>query len=130
MSNVGGVALVVAKTTTSTTTNKAPFSPFFKPLFVGPNGGGVCMKPGGSVAGSRLNLKARNDTDGQRFVFTVNSHIKLINNNELCLAFDASASKKSNVGTPLQLLRPLLLTSCEKTGARYTTWRMVALPAN
>ena len=90
----------------------------------------VCMEAGGSVAGSRLNLKACNDTDEQRFLFTANGQIKLISNNELCLAIDASASKQGGGGTPLHLLRSLSLTNCEKSGARYTTWRMVALPSN
>ena len=97
---------------------------FFLPAF------GVCMEAGGSVAGSRLNLEACNDTDKQRFEFTANDQIKLISKDELCVTVDASASKQGGGGTPLHLLRSLSLTNCEKSGARYTTWRMVALPSN
>ena len=90
----------------------------------------VCMEAGASVVGSRLNLEACNDTDEQRFEFTANDQIKLMSNDELCLAIDASGSKQGGGGTPLHLLRSLSLTNCEKSGARYTTWRMVALPSN
>ena len=97
---------------------------FYLPAF------GVCMETSGSVAGSRLKLKACNDADEQRFVFAANGQIKLMSNNELCLAIDASASKQGGGGTPVHLPRPLSITNCEKSRARYTTWRMVALPAN
>ena len=90
----------------------------------------VCMEADDSVAGSRLNLEACNDTDKQRFEFTANDQIKLASNDELCVTVDASASKQGGGGTPLHLLRSLALTNCEKSGARYTTWRMLALPSN
>lgn len=90
----------------------------------------VCIEAGGSVAGSRLNLEACNDTDKQRFEFTANDQIKLMSNEELCLAIDASGSKQGGGGTPLHLLRSLSLANCEKSGTRYTNWRMVALPSN
>ena len=90
----------------------------------------VCMEAGGSVAGSRLNLEACNDTDEQRFEFTANGQIKLMSNEELCLAIDASGSKQGGGGTPLHLLRSLSLANCEKSGPRYTTWRIVTPPSN
>ena len=84
----------------------------------------VCMEAGGSVVGSRLNLETCNDTDEQRFEFTANDQIKLISNNELCLAIDASGSKRGGGGAPPHLLRSLSLTNCKKSGTRFTTWRM------
>ena len=90
----------------------------------------VCMEADDGVAGSRLNLKACNDTDEQRFVFTANDQIKLMSNEELCLAIDASGSKQGGGGTPLHLLRSLSLASCEKSGTRYTTWRLGAPSSN
>ena len=90
----------------------------------------VCIEAGGGVAGSRLNLEACNNTDEQKFEFTANDQIKLIGNDELCVTVGARASKQGGGGTPLHLLRSLSLTNCEKSGARYTTWRMVALPSN
>ena len=97
---------------------------FYLPAF------NVCIEADDSVAGSRLNLEACNDTEEQRFEFTANDQIKLVSNEELCLAIDASGSKQGGGGTPLHLLRSLSLTNCEKSRARYTTWRLVALPAN
>jgi len=90
----------------------------------------VCMEAGGSVVGSRLKLEACNDTDAQRFEFTANDQIKLMSNDELCLAIDASGSKQGGGGTPRHLLRSLSLMNCEKSGVRYSTWRIVALPSN
>ena len=90
----------------------------------------VCMEAGGSVAGSRLNLGACNDTDAQRFEFTANDQIKLISNDELCLAIDANGSKQGGGGTPIHLLRSLSLTNCEKSGTKYTIWRIVTPPSS
>ena len=90
----------------------------------------VCMEADDGVAGSRLNLEACNDTDEQRFKFTANEQIKLVNNDELCLAIDASGSKQGGGGKPLHLLRSLSLANCEKSGTKYTTWRIVTPPSN
>ena len=90
----------------------------------------VCMEADGNVAGSLLNLEACNDTDGQRFEFTANDQIKLMSNDELCVTVDASTSKQGGGGTPPHLLRSLSLTNCEKSGTRFTTWRMLAPPFN
>jgi hypothetical protein len=97
---------------------------FYLPVF------DVCMEVCGSVAGSRLNLKACNDTEERRFEFTANDKIKLISNEGLCLAIDASSSKQGGGGTPLYLLRSMSVTNCETSGTRYMTWRMVAMLSN
>ena len=90
----------------------------------------VCMKAEGGVEGSGLSLEACNDTDAQKFKFTSNDQIKLISNDEMCIAINASGSRKGGGGMPLHLLRSLSLRNCENVGTRYTTWRLVAPSSN
>lgn len=85
---------------------------------------GVCMEAEDVIEGSHLNLNTCTDISTQKFRFTSNNQNKLISNDELCVAIDGTNSKQGGGGTPPHLLRALFLKNCEKSGTKYTTWRM------
>jgi len=97
---------------------------FYLPAF------NVCMEANGSIAGSSLKLEVCDDIGTQRFKLTANNQIKLISNNELCIAIDPNGSKQGGGGTPPHLLRSLALANCEKSETKYTNWRMRSPSSN
>jgi hypothetical protein len=90
----------------------------------------VCMEANGSIAGSRLNLEACDDIGTQRFKLTAKNQIKLMSDNELCLAIDPNGSKQGGGGTPPHLLRSLSLANCQNSETKYTTWLMRSPSSN
>ncbi len=61
------------------------------------------------IEGSHLNPHTCTDISTQKFRFTRNNQIKLMSNDELCVAIDGTISKQGGGGTLPHLLRALFL---------------------
>ena len=84
----------------------------------------VCMMAKNPSQGSHLILTRCADQDLQKFDLNSFNEIRLIVNNELCLAVNDEDSQEGGGGTPVHLMRRLTLESCATTKAKYKHWRL------
>jgi hypothetical protein len=84
----------------------------------------VCMTAKNPSQGSHLILTRCADQDLQKFDLNSFNEIRLIVNNELCLAVNDRDSQEGGGGTPVHLMRRLTLESCATTKAKYRHWRV------
>ena len=91
---------------------------FFLPAF------DVCMEAENSSQGSRLILTRCTEQNRQKFDLNAANEIRLVVNNELCLAVKDGKSKEGGGGTPVHLMRRLTLANCATTKDKYKLWRI------
>ena len=82
----------------------------------------VCMAAENETQGSRLILTRCTDQNLQKFVLNSDNEIKLVANNELCLTVNDGESQKGGGGTPVHLMRHLMLENCATTKNEYKHW--------
>ena len=91
---------------------------FFLPAF------DVCMEAENSSQGSRLILTECAEHNLQKFDLDSANEIKLVANNELCLAVNDGKSKEGGGGTPVHLMKRLTLENCATIKDKYKHWRI------
>jgi hypothetical protein len=84
----------------------------------------VCMTAENSSQGSHLILTRCADQDLQKFDLNSFNEIRLVVNNELCLAVIDEDSREGGGGTPVHLMRRLSLENCATTKDKYKHWRV------
>ena len=84
----------------------------------------VCMKAENSSQGSRLILTRCTDQNLQKFDLNSADEIRLVANNELCLAVNDGESQEGGGGTPVHLTRRLTLENCATIKDKYKHWRV------
>ena len=84
----------------------------------------VCMEAENSSQGSRLILTRCSEQNLQKFNLTSANEIRLVVNNDLCLAVNDGKSKEGGGGTPAHLMRRLTLENCATTKGKYKHWRI------
>ncbi|MDC1001860.1 RICIN domain-containing protein [Alphaproteobacteria bacterium] len=82
----------------------------------------VCMEAENSSQGSRLILTGCAEHNLQKFDLNSANEIRLVVNNELCLAVNDGKSKEGGGGTPVHLMRRLTLEYCATTEDKYKHW--------
>ena len=82
---------------------------FFLPAF------DACMEAENISQGSRLILSGCAEHNLQKFDLNSANEIRLVVNNELCLAVNDGKSKEAGGGTPVHLMRRLTLEYCATT---------------
>ena len=94
---------------------------FFFPAF------DVCMEVEGSFENAKLMLRKCTGQDFQKFELTQTGQIKLISNDELCVAVGQKKSREGRGGSPRHLIRPIDLQNCSTIDIKHTTWIAYAL---
>jgi hypothetical protein len=84
----------------------------------------VCMEAENSSQGSHLILTICANQDLQKFDLNSFNEIRLVVNNELCLAVIDEDSREGGGGTPVHLMRRLSLENCATTKDKYKHWRV------
>ena len=88
---------------------------FYMPFF------NVCMEAENTSASSKLNLKACNKNEKQKFKFNNKAEIVLNDNNNLCLTVSEN-SREGGGGTPTHLIRDLILDNCSTDISTRQRW--------
>ena len=88
---------------------------FYMPFF------NVCMEAENTSATSKLNLKACNKNEKQKFKFNNKAEIVLNDNNNLCLTVSEN-SREGGGGTPTHLIRDLILDNCSTDISTRQRW--------
>ena len=88
---------------------------FYMPFF------NVCMEAENTSASSKLNLKACNKNEKQKFKFNNKAEIVLNDNNNLCLTVSEN-SREGGGGTPTHLIRDLILDNCSTDISARQRW--------
>ena len=88
---------------------------FYMPFF------DVCMEAENTSASSKLNLKACNKNEKQKFKFNNKAEIVLNDNNNLCLTVSEN-SREGGGGTPTHLIRDLILDNCSTDISARQRW--------
>lgn len=73
----------------------------------------VCMAASSVDIGSDILLEACNDSDTQIFNLQENGQLSLQENPELCVTVNATEKKEGRGGSPIHVMRPLSLQSCD-----------------
>ena len=84
----------------------------------------VCMMAKNPSQGSHLILTRCADQDLQKFDLNSFNEIRLIVNNELCLAVNDGDSQEGGGGAPVHLMRHLTLENCATTKDKHKHWRI------
>ena len=84
----------------------------------------VCMEAENSSQGSRLILTRCADQNLQKFDLNSANEIRLVVNNELCLAVNDGEPQEGGGGSPVHLMRRLTLQNCATTKSEYKHWRI------
>lgn len=82
----------------------------------------VCMAASSVDIGSDILLEACNDSDTQIFNLQENGQLSLQENPELCVTVNATEKKEGRGGSPIHVMRPLSLQSCDTAQQDYQSW--------
>ena len=91
---------------------------FFLPEF------NVCMEASSIVVSGKLFLKNCNLKDVQKFTLRNDGRISLVSNKKLCLTVSQGESRKGGGGSPVHLIRNLLLQLCSDKLMNYQKWNI------
>ena len=82
----------------------------------------VCMAASSTDLGSDILLEACNDSNTQSFDLQENGQLSLQGNPELCVTVSATEKKEGRGGSPVHVMRPLSLQSCNTAQQDYQSW--------
>ena len=82
----------------------------------------VCMEASSFTPSANLRLRKCDRNKLQNFEWSDENKIHLIGNRKLCLTVDQGQSKKGGGGSPVHLMRNLLLERCSKSLNHYQVW--------
>jgi len=82
------------------------------------------MEASSIVASGRLFLKDCNLRDVQKFMLMNDGRIILVSNKKLCLTASQGESRKGGGGSPVHLIRNLLLQLCSDKLMNYQKWNI------
>ncbi|MDC1095859.1 hypothetical protein OAS47_00910 [Pelagibacteraceae bacterium] len=89
---------------------------FFLPKF------NVCIEASSIIAPGSLLLRDCNLRDVQKFMLMNDGRVGLVSNKKLCLTVSQGESRKGGGGSPVHLMRNLLLEFCSDKLTNYQKW--------
>lgn len=82
----------------------------------------VCMAASSVAVGSDISLETCNNSGTQRFALQENGQLSLQENPNLCVTVSATEKKDGRGGSPVHVMRPLSLQSCDIAQQDYQSW--------
>jgi len=83
---------------------------------------GVCMSVPSIIAGAAISLEQCNESDTQKFTLNSNGQLIVQTDQTLCVTVSSTEKKEGRGGSPVHVMRPLSLQSCDDTQKSYQTW--------
>lgn len=84
----------------------------------------VCMTAVSPKQGSSLSLEKCNQSEAQKFSLKSNGQLVTQTSPELCVTVNSTKKKEGRGGTPVHVMRPLSLESCDDSRDTYQKWSL------
>ena len=76
------------------------------------------------IKGSALLLEKCGQSEAQKFSLKSNGHLVTQKSPELCVTVSSTEKKKGRGGSPVHVMRPVSLESCDDSEKNYQTWSL------
>ncbi len=83
---------------------------------------GVCMSAQSFTTSSALSLAKCDQSDEQKFLLKPNGYLVTQKAPELCVTVSSAKKKEGRGGSPVHVMRPLTLESCDDVKKTYQAW--------